>query len=958
MNHVIDRNRLFRLFMILIAVAAFAPASAAKMRVTDAGDESTPMPQLPGIGAAMQAAIDAQEVAGAVTVVVTKDKILHLQAKGLADIATGKPMQPDSLFWIASMTKPVTAVAVLMLQDEGKLSVTDPVAKYIPAFADLKTPSGGPANLTLTQLLTHTSGLGEAPAAGAREAHTLADLVPLWLAGPMQYEPGAKWQYTQSGINLAARIVEVVSGLSFDTFVQQRILDPLGMKNTTFYPAVNSVVTAYAKNRTTGTLEPTPPRSDFGVRGHPPLGNGGLYSTGPDYARFCQMLLAGGVLDGKRYLSPAAMKLLTTIQTGSLPCGFFQSAELGNHGANYGWGIGTCILRTPHEGVAAMLSPGTFGHGGAWGTQAWIDPGRGVAYILMVQRSNFANSDASGVRRAFQQAAADTLANATAPDFGPNVLIFDPSMTTIQEQIDAVFQKQERNQFGFERYAYLFKPGTYNLDVQVGFYTQVLGLGRSPDDVAITGAVRCKANWMARHNATCNFWRTVENISVTPTKDNNVNIWAVSQGVAMRHTHIKGDMNLWDGGWSSGGFLADCKIDGRVNSGSQQQWLSRNDEWGNWIGGAWNMVFVGAVNSPSGSWPASPYTVIDKTPVIREKPYLFADDEGNYFVRVPDLRTDGVQGITWASGTTPGLSLPIDSFYLAHPETDAAASINAALGQGKHLLFTPGIYHIKSSVRVTRPGTVVLGLGYPTLVPDQGTAALEVADVDGVKVGGLLLEAAATNSSTLLQVGEPGCTNSHATDPIFLYDIYCRSGGASVGMTDCMVTIHSSDVVGDNFWLWRADHGRGVGWTANKTKTGLIVNGNNVTLYGLFVEHCQQYQTIWNGNGGRVYFYQSEMPYDPPSQEAWRHGTVNGFASYKVADNVTTHEAWGLGVYCVFNRAPVVADNAIETPTIPGIKMHHMVTIRLGGGQPGSGINHVINGTGNPVITTMKATVD
>jgi CubicO group peptidase (beta-lactamase class C family) len=367
-------------------------------------------PELPGVGAAIEAAIDAREIAGAVTVVVTKDQIVHLQAKGLADIAAGKPMQPDSLFWIASMTKPVTAVAVLMLQDEGKLNVADPVATYIPAFADLKTPSGKPANLTITQILTHTSGLGEAPAAGARNARILSDLVPLWLAAPMQYEPGAKWQYTQSGINLAARIVEVVSGLSFDTFVQQRIFDPLGMKNTTFYPAAKSVVTAYAKNRITGMLDPTPPRADFGVRGHPPLGNGGLYSTGPDYARFCQMLLAGGTWDGKRYLSPAAMKLLTTVQTGQLPCGFFQSAEFGRHGVNYGWGIGTCILRTPHEGVAAMLSPGTFGHGGAWGTQAWIDPGRGIAYILMVQRSNFPNSDASGVRGAFQQAVVDALA--------------------------------------------------------------------------------------------------------------------------------------------------------------------------------------------------------------------------------------------------------------------------------------------------------------------------------------------------------------------------------------------------------------------------------------------------------------------------------------------------------------------------------------------------------------------
>ena len=310
------------------------------------------------------------------------------------------------------MTKPVTAVAVLMLQDEGKLNVADPIAKYIPAFAGLKTPSGRLANLTIAQLLTHTSGLGEADAAAARNAHTLADLIPLFLAAPMQYEPGSKWKYTQSGINAAARLVEIVSGMSFDRFVQRRIFDPLGMKDTTFYPADKGsgrLATSYAKDKAAGTLQPTPARADFGVRGHPPLGNGGLYSTGPDYARFCRMLLAGGSLNGKCYLSPAAMKYLTTVQTGDLPCGFFQSADAGNHGANYGWGIGTCILRQPHEGVAAMLSPGTFGHGGAWGTQAWIDPVRGVAYILMVQRSNLPNSDGSDVRRAFQQAAADAL---------------------------------------------------------------------------------------------------------------------------------------------------------------------------------------------------------------------------------------------------------------------------------------------------------------------------------------------------------------------------------------------------------------------------------------------------------------------------------------------------------------------------------------------------------------------
>ncbi len=369
-------------------------------------------PKLAGIGPAMQEMIAKNEIAGAVTVVVTKDKVLHLEADGLADVAGKKPMKPDTLFWVASMTKPITGTAILMLQDEGKLSVSDPVAKYLREFAALKTPSGKPANLTITQILPHTSGLGEAGAEDAKKAKTLADLMPLWLAVPMQYEPGEKWRYTQSGINAAARIVEVVSGMSFDVFLQKRLFDPLGMKRTTFYltPKLRSqLVTAYAKNKETGSLESVPPRADFGWPDHPPQGNGGLYSTAPDYARFCQMLLNDGTFKGRRYLSSAAMRFLTTPQTGDLPTGFFQSTTLGNHGTNYGWGLGTCILRTPHEGVAAMLSPGSYGHGGAWGTQAWIDPVKGVAYVLMVQRSNFPNSDASDVRAAFQRAAANAL---------------------------------------------------------------------------------------------------------------------------------------------------------------------------------------------------------------------------------------------------------------------------------------------------------------------------------------------------------------------------------------------------------------------------------------------------------------------------------------------------------------------------------------------------------------------
>ncbi len=370
-------------------------------------------PKLPGIGAAMNEMIGKGEIAGAVTVVMNKGKVLHLEANGEADVASKRPMEPDALFWIASMTKPVTAAAILMLQDEGKLKATDLVAKHIPEFANLKTPSGKPANLTITQILTHTSGLGEASGPTAQKAKTLADLVPIWMAAPMQFEPGAKWSYNQSGINAAGRVVEVVSGMSFDAFLEKRLFKPLGMKNTTFYPTDEQrkkLATAYMRDKASGALVAVPPRPEFGPRDRPPQGNGGLYSTAGDYARFCQMLLNGGKLKGRRYLSAESLKWMSTPQTGELPTGFFQSAAFGNRGGNYGWGLGTCVLRTPHEGVGAALSAGSFGHGGAWGTQAWIDPVKGVAYVLMTQRSNFPNSDASDVRAAFQDAAVAALA--------------------------------------------------------------------------------------------------------------------------------------------------------------------------------------------------------------------------------------------------------------------------------------------------------------------------------------------------------------------------------------------------------------------------------------------------------------------------------------------------------------------------------------------------------------------
>ena len=547
---------------------------------------------------------------------------------------------------------------------------------------------------------------------------------------------------------------------------------------------------------------------------------------------------------------------------------------------------------------------------------------------------------------------AGTVAEANATLFGPNVYVFDPGMPAadVQNAADRIFAKMESNQFGSERYALLFKPGEYGVTFNVGFYTQVAGLGRNPDDVQIKGGVNVTAKWMPNANATCNFWRSLENFAVTPSSTRGVTRIAVSQAAPLRRLHVKGALHLfefdekWNAGWASGGFLADSVVDGEVVPASQQQWLSRNSSWSKWSNGVWNMVFVGVVNAPQGAFPNPPYTVIERTPIIREKPFLHVTDGGQYAVFVPDLQKN-TQGASWSAGPTPGASVPIDRFYVAQPATANAAAVNAALAAGKHLLFTPGIYTLDDSLKVAKPGTLVLGLGVPSLVQTTGRPVITVADVDGVTIAGLILEAGAKNSPSILEVGPAGSAADHAANPTFLYDLTVRTGGAMPGRNDAGITINSSHVVADQLWLWRADHGEGAAWTTNPTKHGLVVNGGGVTIYGLFNEHHEGYQTLWNGNGGRVYFYQSEIPYDVPDQASWMNGKTNGFASYKVADAVTDHEAWGLGVYSFFRDAPVKLHSAIEAPEAPGVRLHNMTTVWLNG-KAGSEISHVVNGLG------------
>ncbi|MFB7012461.1 MULTISPECIES: coagulation factor 5/8 type domain-containing protein [unclassified Streptomyces] len=547
-------------------------------------------------------------------------------------------------------------------------------------------------------------------------------------------------------------------------------------------------------------------------------------------------------------------------------------------------------------------------------------------------------------RTAFGQDAAPL---AGGGDLGPNVMVFDPATPGIQAKVDDVFKKQESAQFGDGRYALLFKPGTYdNINAQIGFYTSIAGLGLNPDDTTFNGDVTVDAGWF-NGNATQNFWRSAENLALNPV--NGTDRWAVSQAAPFRRMHVRGGLNLAPAGygWASGGYIADSRIDGQVGPYSQQQWYTRDSSVGGWLNGVWNMTFSGVEGAPAQSFPEPPYTTLDTTPVSREKPFLYLDGDA-YKVFVPAKRTNA-HGTSWGNGTPQGESIPLDRFYVVKPGA-SAATINAAVRQGLHLLFTPGVYHVDRPIEIDRADTVVLGLGLATIVPDNGVTAIEVGDVDGVKLAGLLVDAGPVNSDRLIEVGPDGASAGHAANPTSLQDVFVRIGGAGPGRATTGIVVNSNDTLIDHTWLWRADHGDGVGWETNRADYGLRVNGDNVLATGLFVEHFNKYDVEWAGENGRTIFFQNEKAYDAPNQAAVQNGSIKGFAAYKVDDSVTTHEGWGLGSYCYYNVDPTIRqDHGFEAPVKPGVRFHDLLVVSLGGqGQ----YEHVINDTGSPTSGT------
>ena len=589
------------------------------------------------------------------------------------------------------------------------------------------------------------------------------------------------------------------------------------------------------------------------------------------------------------------------------------------------------------------------------------------------------------------------------PDFGPNVIVFAPSMSqaSIQSTLDTIATQQVPNQFGTQRYAIFFEPGSYGsaadpLIFQVGYYTQVAGLGARPGDVTINGAVdvfnQCPSGGGACEGLN-NFWRSLSNLTlnvtlpaspptyVPPTGEdakcnNTFEYWAVSQAAPMRRvimnetpTQQVSLQDFCNQGFVSGGFLADDEFNGGavINAG-QQQFFTRNSNLNNnWTNGVWNQVFLGDNGAPATSFGpgTNQYTTLPTTPVSQSEPFLYTDARGAYNVFVPAAQQDSVGPSYAGSGSEAGRTIPIRDFFIANPKTPVWA-INAALAVGQNLILTPGVYDLRAPIRVSRPDTVVMGLGFATLIPQDGNVAMETANVPGIKLSGMIFDAGPQRSYALLKVGggrerfdlrhgirDRDWSGGDATDPTLVQDVFFRIGGAETEPvhTQNALVVNTDHTILDDVWAWRADHGNAVGWTTNTADTGVLVNGDDVDAYGLFVEHFQKFEVIWNGQRGEDVFFQNEMPYDPPSQAAWMSSpTTDGYAAFLLTPRVRSFQGYGMGSYSFFNQGiPIFATQAFQSPPgAPGDQFHDIFTLFLNANGGSGGISSVINGVGGP----------
>jgi hypothetical protein len=585
---------------------------------------------------------------------------------------------------------------------------------------------------------------------------------------------------------------------------------------------------------------------------------------------------------------------------------------------------------------------------------------------------------------------------ATTTALGPDVCVFTATMSqaTIQADLNAIAAQQVplASQFDSQRYAIFFEPGTYGsasapLTFQVGYYTQVAGLGLNPQDTVINGAIDVFANLCTAGTSNCNsdvnFWRSLSNLTlnvVHPSSPpafvpaivdpsgagcaNAEEAWSASQAAPIRRAIINGSVVFQDfcasNDFASGGFIADSKVSGALDFFGNQQFLVRNSSIGGASGcpnGLWNMVYSGVTGAPSAVFTGQcqQNTVLATSPVTQEEPFLYTDSSGNFQVFVPSLQHSS-SGPSWAGGAEAGTSIPLSRFFVATPDTPGAA-MTAAAAQGRDLILLPGVYNLDQPIVIPHPDTVVLGLGFATLVPQHGAPAMLVVSNRGVKLSGLIIDAGPVRSPVLLSVGTPA--PGSADNPDLIQDVFFRIGGAET--TPVAATVSLLDNAGgsiiDDVWAWRADHGNAVGWTTNVGDTGLIVTGANVTAYGLAVEHYQKEEVIWAGQGGTDVFYQNELPYDPPTQADWMASpTQDGFPAFLVSPGVRTFQGYGMGSYVVFiqTTATLFDAEAFQAPHTPGVQFHDVFGVWIVGS---GGFNSVINGTGGPVNSVSPGTV-
>jgi hypothetical protein len=678
----------------------------------------------------------------------------------------------------------------------------------------------------------------------------------------------------------------------------------------------------------------------------------------------------------------------------------------------------------------------------------------------------------------------------TSALFGPNVCVFTPpsgptltatatDLAAIQTVVNNVATQQvplsaQFNNTANDGYSLFFEPGTYGsaadpLVFQVGYYTQVAGLGAVPQDTIINGQIDVFPNALDSEpgpgncfvaatatcywaNSTVNFWRSLSNVDLNvmtasggtyvptplsmspPINDGNcfggsTDFWSVSQATPVRSVIINGNLNFQSycsetnyqsNNYGSGSYVANSEINGQLDWSGNQQGLARNTDMQSAVGYVWNYVYSGDA-CPPGYTPVAPATACSPTqdsfndsnpsaanpalagvnglygvqqitelpqsPVTEEEPFLYTDSYGHWNVFVPAVQHNTV-GPNFLSGTEAGTSVPLSDFFIANPSTPEF-QVQAALDHGQDLVLTPGVYDLNSPIVVSHPDTIVLGLGFATLVPQQGNAALVVVPNNGVKLSGMIFDAGPVNSPALLSVGTSGRFwggnfggNNSANDPDLIQDIFFRVGGSESTPVSATVSLvdNADNSIIDDVWAWRADHGAntsvsgpqgqvGAGWSYNQGATGLVVTGNNVTAYGLAVEHYQQNEVVWSGNNGTVVFFQNELPYDPPSQTAWETSPVQpGYPSFLVSNNVQSFEGYGMASYVVFiySNATLWDSAAFEAPQNPGVQFTDTMglfissTCQVNGDCPtpsqSGGDDSVIDGVGGPATFANPTT--